>query len=105
MFTIHHSGMQSDPFKTRAMRAMMRLRAQCIDDGSCDPASAEVRTEQLRAADATPLTLQCGLNVPPHVKCVGLPLFLFDTFSHSECTVVLAHAVQSRQLMRCPCPT
>ena len=56
----------------------MRLRAQCIDDGSCDPASAEVRTEQLRAADATPLTLQCGLNVPPHVKCVGLPLFLFD---------------------------
>ena len=32
-------GMQSDPFKTKAMRAMMRARSGCVADGSCDAAA------------------------------------------------------------------
>eukprot|EP01050_Picozoa_sp_SAG11_P016006 SAG11_NODE_2131_length_3777_cov_1.575041_2_plen_446_part_00 len=35
--------MQSDPFKTKAMRAMMRARTACVADGSCDPSAPAVQ--------------------------------------------------------------
>ena len=34
--------MQSDPFKTKAMRAMMRARTACISDGSCKETDPQI---------------------------------------------------------------